>query len=218
MTTATLKESDVPLAEANPPVVYVVDDDPDVRDSLCWLIESVGWAVEPFGSADDFMKRASGEDVLSGCLVADLRLPGMSGQEMVEALQKQGVDLPIIMITGHGDVNAAVKAFKSGCIDFIEKPFSDQALLDRVRAALEKDKEQQRTREHLGEISRRLGTLTPREHEVMSMVVVGKLNKQIASELGLSHKTVEVHRAHVMEKMGASSLADLVRMAAAVGY
>ncbi len=211
-----LQTSETTLPMADTPVVYVVDDDPDVRDSLCWLIESVGWSVESYGDADEFLARAKGEP-MRGCLVADLRLPGMSGLEMVELLRERGMDLPVIMITGHGDVTAAVRAFKSGCLDFIEKPFSDQALLDRIREAIEQDQKQQKDRDHLGEVSRRLERLTPREQQVMSMVVVGKLNKQIAADLGLSHKTVEVHRAHVMNKMGAASLADLVRMAAALG-
>lgn len=197
-------------------VVYVVDDDADVRDSLCWLIESVGRSVEAFGSADAFLARV-GAGPMAGCVVADLRLPGMSGLEMVEQMQAAGVALPVIMITGHGDVSAAVRAFKTGCIDFIEKPFSDQALLERIRAAIEIDAEQQRDQTKQADIHERLDKLTPREQQVMSMVVVGKLNKQIASELGLSHKTVEVHRAHVMNKMGAASLAELVRMATAVG-
>ncbi len=202
--------------ESLQPVVYVVDDDPDVRDSLCWLIESVEQAVEAFGCADDFLARLEAGPV-AGCLVADLRLPGMSGLELAEKLRAMECRIPIIMITGHGDVTAAVKAFKTGCVDFIEKPFSDQALLDRVRDALARDQDQRIVEQHLETIRQRMSRLTPRESEVMSMVVVGKLNKQIASELGLSHKTVEVHRAHVMEKMGASSLADLVRMAAAAG-
>lgn len=198
------------------PVVYVVDDDADVRDSLCWLIESVGRKVEAFESADAFLARTQ-TGAMAGCLVADLRLPGMSGLEMVEQLGRLGVSLPVIMITGHGDVSAAVRAFKDGCIDFIEKPFSDQALLDRIRTAIDMDAERRAQRGERATIEERLFTLTMRESQVMSMVVVGRLNKQIAADLNLSHKTVEVHRAHVMRKMGAASLAELVRMAAAIG-
>ncbi|MEM8781445.1 MAG: response regulator [Planctomycetota bacterium] len=199
-----------------PSVVYVVDDDEDVRDSLCWLIESVGRKVEAFATADAFLARTQ-TGAMAGCVVADLRLPGMSGLEMVEALIERGVRLPVMMITGHGDVSAAVRAFKNGCIDFIEKPFSDKALLERIDRAIDLDFELREQRGQLATIQERLATLTVRESQVMSMVVVGKLNKQIAAELNLSHKTVEVHRAHVMTKMGAASLAELVRMAAAVG-
>lgn len=200
-----------------PAVVYVVDDDADVRDSLCWLIESVGKNVEAFETADAFLARTQ-MGAMAGCLVADLRLPGMSGLEMVEQLAERGVTLPVIMITGHGDVSAAVHAFKNGCIDFIEKPFADKALLERIDRAIALDAQRQQKRGALATINERMATLTSRETQVMSMVVVGKLNKQIAAELKLSHKTVEVHRAHVMSKMHAASLAELVRMAAAVGH
>ncbi|MEM7576377.1 MAG: response regulator [Planctomycetota bacterium] len=199
-----------------PAVVYIVDDDEDVRDSLCWLIESVGRKVEAFDTADAFLARTQ-SGAMAGCLVADLRLPGMSGLEMVEQLGERGVTLPVIMITGHGDVSAAVRAFKNGCIDFIEKPFSDKALLERIDRAIELDAERRLKDGELSTIQSRISTLTLRESQVLSMVVVGKLNKQIAAELDLSHKTVEVHRAHVMSKMHAASLAELVRMAAAVG-
>jgi FixJ family two-component response regulator len=197
-------------------VVYVVDDDADVRDSLCWLIESVGRKVEAFASADELLAREQ-QEPLCGCVVADLRLPGMSGLEMIEALRLRESEVPFIMITGHGDVSAATRAFKNGCVDFIEKPFSDQTLLKRIDAALEMDSNQREQAGRLASIQERLDGLSRREKQVMAMVVVGKLNKQIAAELDLSHKTVEVHRAHVMSKMKAASLADLVRMAAAVG-
>ncbi|MEM1444578.1 MAG: response regulator [Planctomycetota bacterium] len=199
-----------------PAVVYVVDDDADVRDSLCWLIESVGKDVEAFETADAFLARTQ-SGALAGCVVADLRLPGISGLEMVEQLAERGVALPVIMITGHGDVSAAVRAFKNGCIDFIEKPFADKTLLERIDRAIELDAERRRKDCEVTTIQERIASLTTRETQVMSMVVVGKLNKQIAAELDLSHKTVEVHRAHVMSKMGAASLAELVRMAATVG-
>ncbi|MEM1097516.1 MAG: response regulator [Planctomycetota bacterium] len=199
-----------------PSVVYVIDDDADVRDSLCWLIESVGKRVEAFETADAFLSRTQ-VGAMAGCVVADLRLPGMSGLEMVEALTERGVALPVIMITGHGDVSAAVRAFKNGCIDFIEKPFSDKVLLERIDRAIQLDRQHRRQQGQVASIRDRMATLTTRETQVMSMVVVGKLNKQIAAELNLSHKTVEVHRSHVMSKMQAASLAELVRMAAAVG-
>ncbi len=196
------------------PSVFVVDDDADVRDSLCWLIESVGWRVEAFGTAQEMLQRAKA--TLSGCLVADLRLPGMSGLDMHDELLRRGTDLPTIVITGHGDVSAAVRAMKAGVVDFIEKPFSDMVLLDRIREAMSIDEKLRSDRGKLDEIRRRMERLTRRETQVLDAVVAGKLNKQIASDLGLSHKTIEVHRAHVMEKMEAASLAELVRMYVAV--
>lgn len=194
--------------------VFVVDDDPGVRDSLQFLLESVGHRVESFENAAEVIDRC--RQPVAGCLVADLRLPGMSGLDLFDQLVAMGVKLPTIVITGHGDVTAAVRAMKAGAIDFIEKPFSDQALLDRVRVALELDLKHRELAEQESMIRTRYNGLTPREVQVMASVVEGKLNKQIAAELGLSHKTIEVHRAHVMEKMRAGSLAELVRMAVAI--
>lgn len=191
--------------------VFIVDDDPGVRDSLQYMVESVGHRVEAFENARAMIDRA--RRPVAGCLVADLRLPGMSGLDMVDQLTEMGVRLPTIVITGHGDVPAAVRAMKAGAIDFIEKPFSDQALLDRIRAALALDAEDRAVADSLAAVQSRYDHLTPRERQVMASVVEGKLNKQIATDLGLSHKTIEVHRAHVMEKMSAGSLAALVRMA-----
>jgi len=195
------------------PVTYIIDDDKAVRDSLQWLIESVGLNVKTYETAQSFL-----EDVdhnAAGCIVLDVRLPGMSGLDLLEHMERININLPTIMITGHGDVPVAVRAMKAGAVDFIEKPFSDQVLLDRVREALTRDKENRRNAAEMGEIQIRLAKLTPRERQVMKLVVQGMLNKQIATELGLSHKTIEVHRAHVMEKMGATSLAELVRMVVA---
>ncbi|MEM9914088.1 MAG: response regulator [Planctomycetota bacterium] len=188
-----------------------MDDDPGVRDSLKYMIESVGHVVEAFENAREMIDRA--RHTVSGCLVADLRLPGMSGLDMCDKLHELGVHLPTIIITGHGDVTAAVRAMKAGAIDFIEKPFSDQALLDRIATALQINTTNQAVAQEVAQVEHRFQQLTPRERQVMAAVVEGRLNKQIASDLGLSHKTIEVHRAHVMEKMAAKSLAELVRMA-----
>ncbi|NBC10845.1 MAG: response regulator [Planctomycetes bacterium] len=192
-------------------IVYVVDDDRAVRDSLQWLIESMGLQVKTFASGQAFLDHC--HDGMVGCLVADLRLPGMSGLDMRDQMLERGHDLATIIITGHGDVPQAVRALKSGALDFIEKPFSDRVLLDRINDALQIDQENRDMAAHRSQIEHRYDRLTPRERQVMTMVVDGKLNKQIASELGLSHKTVEVHRSHVMSKMEAPSLAALVRMA-----
>ena len=154
-----------------------------------------------------------GRKPVAGCLVTDVRMPGMSGLDMHERLQATGVSLPTIMVTGHGEVPDAVRAMKAGCVDFIQKPWSNAALLDRVRSAMQMDQDQRSLNAERGEVLERFEKLTARERQVMAAVVEGRLNKQIASELGLSHKTIEVHRAHVMEKMSATSLAKLVRMA-----
>jgi len=192
-------------------MVYVVDDDRAVRDSLQWLIESMSLHVKTFATGQEFLDHC--HEGMAGCLVADLRLPGMSGLDMRDQMIERGHDLATIIITGHGDVPQAVRALKSGALDFIEKPFSDRVLLDRIHEALQLDQENRDLTTHRHQLEQRYRRLTPRERQVMTMVVDGKLNKQIASELGLSHKTVEVHRAHVMSKMEAPSLAALVRMA-----
>ncbi|MEM8739020.1 MAG: response regulator [Planctomycetota bacterium] len=191
--------------------VFVVDDDPGVRDSLRYLLESNGHHVETFETARAMIDRARRS--LAGCLIADLRLPGMSGLDMCDALHDMGVRLPTLVITGHGDVSAAVRAMKAGAVDFLEKPFSDSALLDHVATALDLDQRHRVSDAELRRVAGLYDLLTPRERQVMAAVVEGKLNKQIAADLGLSHKTIEVHRAHVMDKMNAGSLAQLVRMA-----
>ncbi len=192
--------------------VYVVDDDKAVRESLQWLIESAGLRAQTFESGQAFLDFCH-ED-MSGCLVVDIRMPGLSGLDMYDRMIEQGYDLATIVITGHGDVPQAVRALKSGALDFFEKPFSDHALLDRVHNAMRIDRENRDTHSHQQHIRERYDRLTPREKQVMSMVVEGQLNKQIAGNLGLSHKTIEVHRSHVMQKMAAPSLPALVRMAA----
>ncbi len=194
--------------------VFVVDDDQAMRNSLKWLIESVGVQVESFSSADEFL--AQYQPSRPGCLVLDVRMPGMSGLELQERLTQRGIHIPVVIITGHGDVPMAVRAMKSGAIDFIEKPFNDEVLLDAIRRALAFGEEQRSHQvEHL-QIQQRLQHLTPREHEVMEMVTEGRSNKEIANALGVSAKTIEAHRARVMEKMQAGSLAELVRMVLAV--
>jgi len=193
-----------------PATVFVVDDDPAIRESLGWLIESVGLKVKMFATAQEFLEGY--DPTLPGCLVLDIRMPGMSGLDLQNELAARKVNIPILVITGHAEVPVAVRAMKAGAFDFIEKPFSDQLLLDRIRRAIEKDAGFRRARSQRAEVAARLAQLTPREREVMDLVVAGKANKVIASELGLSPKTVEVHRAHVMKKMQVGSLADLVRL------
>lgn len=197
------------------PTIFIVDDDAAVRDALKLLLRSVGQAVETFGSAQEFLDAYS-ED-RPGCLVLDIRMPGMSGLELQQKLNEKHSILPIIFITGHGDVPMAVEAMQAGAVDFIQKPFRDQDLIDRINQALEKDAANRSALGERNDIRRRLETLTPREREVLDLVVHGKANKVIAGDLKLSQRTVEIHRARVMEKMQASSLAHLVRMVLEVG-
>lgn len=196
-------------------IVFVVDDDPSMRRSLDSLLRSVGHDVRLFSSAPEFLQ-ASRPDV-PGCLVLDVRLPGMSGLAFQQELAKAGISLPIIFITGHGDVPMSVRAMKAGAAEFLTKPFDDQVLLDAVHAALERDRA--RRREEAGNVAlrSRYESLTERERQVMGHVVAGRPNKRIAQELGLSVVTVKVHRGHVMQKMEARSVAELVRMADRLG-
>lgn len=191
--------------------VFVVDDDQAMRNSLKWLIESVGLKVKTYASADEFINDYY--PGRAGCLLLDVRMPGMSGLELQEQFVEQQIKIPIIIITGHGDVPMAVRAMKAGAVDFIEKPFNDELLLESIRNALIKDVDQRTVQSARADIATRLAHLTPREHEVMEMVTSGRANKDIAKTLGVSSKTVEAHRARVMEKMQASSLAELVKMA-----
>ena len=197
------------------PVVFVVDDDRAMRESLTWLLDSVGLRVRSYANAGDFL--AEYDPAQPGCLVLDVRMPGMSGLDLQAELARRGVELPTIVITGHAEVSMAVRAVKAGAIDFIEKPFSDQLLLDRVRQALEIDLEAREVRRRREDARRRLATLTAREREVLDLVAAGKANKEIASALGVSPKTVEVHRAHVMSKMYVDSLAELIRITLLAG-
>lgn len=193
------------------PQILVVDDDDAFRDSVQVLCESVGHQVRGFSSAGDFL--AGLEDDLYGCLVLDVRMPGMSGIELHSELVARGFDLPVIFITGHGDVPMAVSAMKKGAFDFLTKPFSHQELLDRINSALRLYQHREEERDSIREVEQRYEQLTPREREVMGLVVQGLANKVVANRLGISQRTVEIHRAKAMEKMQADSLAALVRMA-----
>jgi two-component system, LuxR family, response regulator FixJ len=197
------------------PIVFVVDDDRAMRESLRWLLESVGLTVRTYANAADFLREY--EPTQPGCLVLDVRMPGMSGLDLQADLVRRGAGLPTIVVTGHAEVPMAVRAVKAGAVDFIEKPFSDQLLLDRVRQALEIDRLEREVRRRREEARRRLETLSAREREVLMLVAAGKANKEIAAELGLSQKTVEVHRSHVMSKMFVDSLAELIRVAILAG-
>lgn len=190
-------------------IVFVVDDDEAVRQSTAWLIESIGLKVITFTSADEFLENFNQQQ---GCIVMDVRMPGMSGLEAQEEMKNRGITLPLIFITGHGDVPMAVRALKRGAFDFIEKPFNDQLLLDSVQRGLKCNSEAMESFIRNESIDKRISALTPREKEVMMRVTEGKPNKVIAHELSVSIKTVEVHRARMMEKMEAGSVAELVKI------
>jgi FixJ family two-component response regulator len=196
-------------------MVFVVDDEAPIRESLTNLMRSVGLRVEAFASAQEFV-RSTRPDVPS-CLVLDVRLPGPSGLELQKRMAEADIEIPIIFITGHGDIPMTVQAMKAGAVGFLTKPFRDQELLDAIQQALERDRQAREQRAKLAELHSRYRSLTPREREVIALVVAGLLNKQIAGELGTSEAAVKVHRQHVMEKMGAGSLADLVRLADRLG-
>jgi len=201
--------------EPQPATVFVVDDDDRVRDAIGLLLESVKLPFEGFATASEFLNAYDVER--PGCLVLDLRMPGMSGMELQSRLRAMGATIPIVFVTAHGDVPTAVEAVKAGAVDFIQKPFQDQKLLDMIHQALARDAEVRSTRREVEGIEGRLGSLTPREREVMSLVVTGKRNKTIARELSISQRTVEVHRARVMEKMQARSVSELVQMVLKTG-
>ena len=192
------------------PVVFVVDDDPSVRSSLKFLMSSVGLQVESFDSADALLQRKLPD--APSCLVLDVRLRGLSGLDFQRELAARNCHMPIIFITGHGDIPMSVRAMKAGAVEFLTKPFRDQDLLDAVRIALEKDCERRERKKEVSDLKARYNSLTPREQEVISMVVSGMLNKQIADQLGTAENTVKVHRSRAMEKMQAQSVAELVKM------
>ena len=197
------------------PIVFVVDDDPSVRTSTERLIRSAGLNVQTFASAKDFLSTSRPEG--PACLVLDIRLPGWSGLDLQRELTHAGFTIPIIFITGHGDIPMTVQAMKAGAVEFLTKPFRKQNLLNAIRAALERDRATQEQQAETGALRQRYEQLTPREREVMALVVAGFLNKQIAGEVSTSERTIKFHRAHIMEKMKAESLAELVRMAGQLG-
>jgi FixJ family two-component response regulator len=193
-----------------PATVFIIDDDEGVRRSIEDLLNSVGLNAQCYSTAEEFLRSKRPEG--PSCLILDVRLPGISGLEFQRELSSTGVTLPIIFITGYGDIPMTVKAIKSGAVEFLTKPFRDQDLLDAIQQALKHDRASREERREIEELQKRYGTLTAREREVMSLVVSGMLNKQIASELGARETTVKIHRGRVMEKMGAGSVAELVRM------
>jgi len=200
---------------ASAPTVFVVDDDASVREALKSLLRSVDLQVETFGSAAEFLRGRLPEG--PRCLVLDVRLPGVSGLDFQSELAKRGIDIPIVFVTGHGDIPMTVKAMKAGAVEFLTKPFRDQDMLDAIQVALERDRNRREQDGKLSELRAQYDALTAREQEVIGFVTAGLMNKQIAAEMGLSVITVKVHRGNVMRKMGAKSLAELVRMADALG-
>lgn len=192
------------------PIVFVVDDDLSVREALSSLIRSVGLRVETFASAQDFLRHQRPD--ATACLVLDVRMPGLSGLDLQRELAHAGERIPIIFITGHGDIPMSVRAMKAGAVEFLPKPFRDEDLLDAIREALERDQVARQQRAELAEIQDKYDTLTSREREVIVLIVKGMLNKQVAAELGITEITIKVHRRHIMQKMRAKSLSALVRM------
>ena len=203
------------VANAEEPVVYVVDDDASVREALGNLFRSVGLRVELFGSAPEFLQSKL-PDVAS-CLILDIRLPRLSGLDFQVDLAEAGIHIPIIFMTGHGDIPMTVRAMKAGAVDFLTKPFRDQDMLDAVTMAIERDRNRRDEAKVLAALHALFATLTPRERQVMNLVTAGLMNKQVAAEIGVAEITVKIHRGHIMRKMAAKSLPDLVRMAQLLG-
>ena len=199
----------------NQPVVFVIDDDTSMREALTSLFRSIGLLVEVFASAPEFL--ASKRPDVASCLVLDVRLPGLSGLDFQAELAKANIHIPIVFMTGHGDIPMTVRAMKAGAVEFLPKPFRDQDMLDAVQVGLERDRNRRKDASDVSRLKSSFDSLTPREQEIMGFVASGLMNKQIAGEIGVSEITVKVHRGSVMRKMGAKSLADLVRMADALG-
>jgi FixJ family two-component response regulator len=200
---------------ADVPIVYVIDDDESMRRGLTNLFESVGLRVEAFGSAPELLQKKL-PDVPS-CVVLDIRLPGMSGLDFQDLLEKAAIHIPIVFMTGHGDIPMSVKAMKAGAADFLTKPFRQQEMLDAVTAAIERDRKRRQDEKIVSNARALFETLTPREREILALVAAGLMNKQIAAEIGIAEITVKIHRGHIMKKMGTRSLADLVRIAEMLG-
>jgi FixJ family two-component response regulator len=203
------------LASTDEPIVYVIDDDAVMREALSSLFRSIGLQVKVFGSAPELLQGSLADK--PSCLVLDIRLPGVSGLEFQGELAKAGVHIPIIFMTGHGDIPMSVKAMKAGAVDFLEKPFRHQEMLDAVALAIERDRKRREQQKTLAELQARFESLTPREREAIGLITAGLMNKQVAGEMGVTEITVKIHRGHIMRKMQAKSLADLVRMAEALG-
>ena len=204
-----------PVASTDQPIVFVVDDDASMRQALARLLQSVQLRVEVFASPQEFLQ--SERPNVPSCLVLDVRLPGLSGLDFQAELAKADIRVPIVFITGHGDIPMSVRAMKAGAVDFLAKPFRDQDLLDAVTAAIQRDQKRREHENAMTDLRAHFSSLTPREREIMALVASGLMSKQIAAEVGLSEITVKVHRSHLMKKMGARSVADLVRMAEALG-
>jgi FixJ family two-component response regulator len=202
-------------ATAKGPIVFVIDDDASMRRALTNLFQSVGLRVEVFGSAPEMLQSKLPD--VAGCLVLDIRLPGLSGLDFQSELAKANIHIPIIFMTGHGDIPMTVRAMKGGAVDFLTKPFRDQDMLDAVVMAIERDRKRREAEKIVANLQALFETLTPREREVLAFVASGLMNKQIAAEIGLAEITVKIHRGHIMKKMGARSLADLVRKAETLG-
>lgn len=205
----------LPEPDNNEPIVMVVDDDPSVRRALVNLFESVGLRVAAFGSAPEILQSKPPE--VPSCLVLDIRLPGLSGLDLQADLAKANIHTPIIFITGHGDIPMTVRAMKSGAVDFLTKPMRDQDILDAVQAAIQRDRKRREIEKTISNVRSRFESLTPRERDVLSLVASGKMNKNVAAELGLAEITVKIYRGQIMRKMGAKSLAELVKMNEALG-
>ena len=208
-------KSSLDPASATEPIVFVIDDDASMRRALTNLFESVGLRVEVFGSAPELLQSSLPE--VASCLVLDVRLPGVSGLDFQTELAKANIHIPIIFMTGHGDIPMSVRAMKAGAMDFLTKPFRQQEMLDAVSMAIERDRQRRKDEKVVSSARALFGTLTPREREVLSLVAAGLLNKQIAAEIGVAEITVKIHRGHIMKKMGTRSVADLVRITEMLG-